>query len=117
MIAPLSNGNIRLMLDMAKRARLSWDAILGAEVVRAYKPSPSVYIDTISLGLERHEVCIVAAHNSDLAAARDCGLRTAFVARPAEHGPAQTTDLRAEQAWDFVASDLADLATQLRCPD
>nr|WP_200821759.1 haloacid dehalogenase type II [Caballeronia humi] len=118
MIAPLSNGNIRLMLDMAKRAGLPWDAILGAEVVRAYKPSPSVYIDTVDiLGLERHEVCMVAAHNSDLAAARDCGLRTAFVARPAEHGAAQTTDLRAEQAWDFVASDLADLATQLGCPD
>lgn len=118
MIAPLSNGNIRLMLDMAKRAGLPWDAILGAEVVRAYKPSPSVYIDTVDiLGLERHEVCMVAAHNSDLSAARDCGLRAAFVARPAEHGPAQTTDLRAEQAWDFVASDLVDLATQLGCPD
>jgi 2-haloacid dehalogenase len=106
------------MLDMAKRAGLPWDAILGAEVVRAYKPSPSVYIDTVDiLGLERNEVCMVAAHNSDLAAARDCGLRTAFVARPAEHGPAQTTDLRAEQAWNFVASDLVDLATQLGCPD
>lgn len=116
MIAPLSNGNIRLMLDMAKRAGLPWDAILGAEVVRAYKPSPSVYTDTVEiLGLDRADVCMVAAHNGDLAAARDCGLKTAFIVRPTEHGPAQTSDLHAEQAWDFVATDLNDLATQLGC--
>ena len=70
MIAPLSNGNIRLMVDMAKRAALPWDAILGAEVVRAYKPSPQVYFDTVEiLGLKPAEVCMVAAHNGDLAAA------------------------------------------------
>jgi len=115
-IAPLSNGNIRLMLDMAKRAGLPWDAILGAEVVRAYKPSPQVYVETAEiLGLEPAEMCMVAAHNSDLAAARRCGLKTAFVLRPTEHGPSQTIDQRAEQAWDFTATDLNDLATQLGC--
>ncbi|MGF6597926.1 2-haloacid dehalogenase [Paraburkholderia sp. GAS448] len=117
MIAPLSNGNIRLMLDMAKRAALPWDAILGAELVRAYKPSPQVYTATVEiLGLNPADVCMVAAHNADLAAARRCGLTTAFIVRPTEHGPAQTSDLHAEQAWDFAATDLNDLATQLGCP-
>jgi 2-haloacid dehalogenase len=117
MIAPLSNGNISLMLNMAKRAALPWDAILGAEVVRAYKPSPQVYVETVEiLGLAPSEVCMVAAHNGDLAAARLCGLKTAFVVRPTEHGPAQKSDLHAEQTWDFAAADLNDLATQLGCP-
>lgn len=113
-IAPLSNGNIRLMLDMAKRAGLPWDAILGAEVARAYKPTPEAYLRTAEvLMLRPEQVCLVAAHNGDLAAARGCGLRTAFIARPAEHGPGQATDLRAEQDWEAVASDMEDLARQL----
>ena len=116
-IAPLSNGNIRLMVDMAKRAALPWDAILGAEVVRAYKPSPQVYSETAEiLGISPRELCLVAAHNSDLAAARRVGLSTAFVLRPTEHGPEQTSDLQAAEAWDFVAHDLHELATQLGCP-
>ncbi|SDR51350.1 2-haloacid dehalogenase [Paraburkholderia fungorum] len=116
-IAPLSNGNIRLMVDMAKRAALPWDAILGAEVIRAYKPTPRVYSDTVELlGLNPAEVCMVAAHNADLAAARQCGLRTAFIARPLEHGPSQQTDLKAEQDWDFIGESLNDVATQLGCP-
>jgi 2-haloacid dehalogenase len=113
-IAPLSNGNIRLMVDMARRAGLPWDAILGAEVVRAYKPSPQVYSETVDiLGLAPAELCLVAAHNGDLAAARRQGLTTAFVARPTEHGPHQTTDLKAEDAWDFVVDDLNELAKQI----
>jgi 2-haloacid dehalogenase len=115
-IAPLSNGNIRLMVDMAKRAGLPWDAILGAEVVRAYKPDPEVYLQTVDiLGLAPAELCLVAAHNGDLAAARQQGLTTAFIARPTEHGPHQTTDLRAQEAWDFVVDDLNQLARQLGC--
>jgi 2-haloacid dehalogenase len=115
-IAPLSNGNIRLMVDMAKRAGLPWDAILGAEVVRAYKPSPQVYRETVDiLGLAPAELCLVAAHNGDLAAARRIGLATAFIKRPTEHGPDQRTDLEAEQAWDFVVDDLNELASQLGC--
>ncbi|MGG1948667.1 haloacid dehalogenase type II [Trinickia sp. NRRL B-1857] len=113
-IAPLSNANIRLMLDMSKRARLPWDAILGAEVAQAYKPTPQSYLRTVEiLALRPEQVCLVAAHNGDLAAARGCGLKTAFVARPTEHGPAQSTDLAAEQAWDVVASDFVDLADRL----
>jgi len=113
-IAPLSNGNIRLMVDIARRAGLPWDAILGAEVVRAYKPSPQVYTETADiLGLAPAELCLVAAHNGDLAAARRLGLSTAFVVRPTEHGRDQKTDLKAEQAWDFVVDDLNALASQL----
>ncbi len=111
-IAPLSNGNIILMIDIAKRAGLGWDAILGAEVVRAYKPTPEAYLRTVDvLAMQPAEVCLVAAHNGDLAAARKCGLRTAFVPRPKEHGPGQTEDLRPEQDWDVVARDFGDLAT------
>src|SRR5690606_30281460 len=90
-IAPLSNGNIRLMLDMAKRAGLPWDAILGAETAQAYKPAPQAYLRTAEiLDLPPEQICMVAAHNSDLAAARLCGMRTAFIPRPTEHGHQQT---------------------------
>lgn len=113
-IAPLSNGNIILMIDMAKRAGLPWDAILGAEVVQAYKPTPEAYLRTLeTLAMRPEEVCLIAAHNYDLAAARVCGLKTAFIPRPTEHGTGQTSDLTAEQEWDFIAKDLGDLATQL----
>jgi 2-haloacid dehalogenase len=113
-IATLSNGNIALMLDMAKRAGLPWDAILGAEVVQAYKPMPEVYLRTADiLAMRPEQICLVAAHNGDLAAARKCGLRTAFIPRPAEHGPNQTTDLRPEQEWDVVAADFGALAEKL----
>lgn len=115
-IAPLSNGNIALMLDMAKRAGLPWDAILGAEVAQAYKPQPEAYLRTAEvLGIRPEELCLGAAHNGDLAAARRCGLKTAFVPRPAEHGPGQTTDLEPAQAWDVVARDFQDLAAKLGC--
>jgi 2-haloacid dehalogenase len=113
-VAPLSNGNIILMLDIAKRAGIPWDAILGAEVVQAYKPASESYLRTAEvLAMKPSELCLVAAHNSDLAAARACGLTTAFVARPTEHGPGQTTDLRPAQAWDLVADSLNALAATL----
>ncbi|HIE76398.1 MAG TPA: haloacid dehalogenase type II [Gammaproteobacteria bacterium] len=103
MIGTLSNGNIALIANMAKYARLPWDVILGAEIARAYKPQPQAYLGS------------AAAHNSDLKAALDCGFRTAFVERPFEHGPGQSTDLVASGNYDFVASDFVDLATQLKC--
>ena len=113
-IAPLSNGNIRLMIDMAKRAGLPWDAILGAEVAQAYKPAAEAYLRTADvLMLKPEQICLVAAHNGDLAAARRCGLRTAFIARPTEHGPSQTTDLAPTERWDVVAANMEDLADQL----
>jgi 2-haloacid dehalogenase len=113
-IAPLSNGNVILMLDMAKRAGLPWDAILGAEVAQAYKPAPEAYLRTLDiLAMRPDEVCMVAAHNGDLAAARACGLRTAFVPRPTEHGAGQTKDIHPEQDWDVIVRDFADLADKL----
>jgi 2-haloacid dehalogenase len=112
-IAPLSNGNIILMVDMAKRAGLPWDAILGAEVAQAYKTSPEAYLRTADiLAMRPAEVCLVAAHNNDLAAARRCGLRTAFVYRPDESGPG-TTPPGPAQEWDAIAADFGDLADQL----
>ena len=113
-VAPLSNGNIRLMVDIAKRAGLPWDAILGAEIAEAYKPSPEAYLrNAEALMLKSEQVCLVAAHNDDLAAARRCGLRTAFIPRPTEHGPGQTSDLEPQQDWEAVARDMEDLASQL----
>lgn len=113
-VAPLSNGNISLMVDIARRAGLPWDAILGAEVARAYKPSPEAYLRTADiLDLRPAQLCMAAAHNSDLAAARACGFRTAFFARPTEHGAGQATDLLPEQGWDIVAQDIKDLADRL----
>ncbi|WP_431283519.1 haloacid dehalogenase type II [Humitalea sp. 24SJ18S-53] len=115
-IAPLSNGNIALMLNLAKRAGIPWDAILGAEVAQAYKPSPQAYLRTAEvLGLAPNEVMLGAAHNSDLAAARKCGLQTGFVARPTEYGPSQKKDLSAEQEWEVVAPDFGGLAKALGC--
>jgi 2-haloacid dehalogenase len=115
-LAPLSNGNIALLANMAKRAAIPWDAILGAEVAQAYKPTREAYTRTADiLGLRCNEVCLVAAHNGDLAAARLAGLATAFVPRPTEHGPGQTLDLRPAEAWDVVAIDFQHLANLLGC--
>lgn len=115
-IAPLSNGNVALLLNMARRAGLPWDAILGAEVAGAYKPQPEAYLRTADiLGLRPAEVCLVAAHNGDLEAARACGLGTAFVLRATEHGPGQTTDRAPSAAWDVIAADFLDLAERLGC--
>ncbi|MGB7238928.1 MAG: haloacid dehalogenase type II [Rhodococcus sp. (in: high G+C Gram-positive bacteria)] len=115
-VAPLSNGNISLLLDMAKNAGLPWDAILGAETARAYKPTPEAYLRTADiLGLTPQDCMMVAAHNSDLTAARDCGFETAFVRRPLEHGDAQTTDLAAESDWTYSVGSITDLAELLGC--
>jgi len=113
-IAPNSNGNIALLVNMAKRAGLPWDAILGAEIARAYKPRPEVYLRCAeALGLAPAAVMMVAAHNSDLITAAECGLQTAFIPRPTEHGPDQMSDLIPEQEFDLVATDFIDLANQL----
>jgi len=115
-LAPLSNGNIALLANMGKRACIPWDAILGAETVHAYKPQPEAYWRTAELlAMKPAEVCLVAAHNSDLRAARAAGLSTAFVPRPSEHGPGQSIDLTAEDPWDCVATSFVDLAARLGC--
>jgi len=113
-IAPCSNGHIAQSVNLARHAGLPWDAILGAEIARAYKPDPVVYSASVAaLGIEPGEAMMVAAHNADLAAASECGLRTAFVPRPREHGPGQRTDLRAETEIDLEAGDFEALAAAL----
>ena len=113
-VVTLSNGNIALMLEMARRAHLPWDAILGAEVSRFYKPLPESYLATARmLAIEPSELCLVAAHHSDLAAARAAGLQTAYVARPLEYGGRAAPDADAAQDWDFSADTLTQLATEL----
>jgi 2-haloacid dehalogenase len=115
-ITPLSNGNIALMANMAKRAGLPWDAILGAEPAQHYKPHPEAYLRTAAfLGIRPDELMLGAAHNGDLKAAQSVGLKTAFVPRPNEHGPGQTKDLKPEGNWDVVASDFVDLAAKMGC--
>lgn len=113
-VAPNSNGHVALMVGLSRAAGLPWDAILGAETAGAYKPLPAAYLRNVALlGLEPGEAMMVAAHNDDLVAARACGLRTGFVARPTEYGPAQATDLEPAADWDVVAEDLTDLAARL----
>jgi 2-haloacid dehalogenase len=113
-VAPHSNGHVALLLAMARRAGLPWDLILGAETAGAYKPEPRSYLRNLELlRLAPGEAMMVAAHNDDLRAAAALGMRTAFVRRPLEHGPGQTTDLEPGGPWDVVADDLLDLAAQV----
>lgn len=115
-LVPMSNGNIALLLHMAKRAGIPWDAILGSEVTQSYKPAPDAYLGTADiLGIKPSELCLVAAHNNDLAAAQKCGLVTAFVCREKEHGPNQKIDLVPEGNWDYTCKDFLDLADTLGC--
>jgi 2-haloacid dehalogenase len=113
-VAPLSNGNVALLLDMAKHAGLPWDAILGAEVAGHYKPQPEAYMAAARLlALSPGQCMMVAAHNDDLAAASALGFRTAFIVRPTEYGPGQTKDLAATGDWDYSVRSLVELAEAL----
>jgi 2-haloacid dehalogenase len=115
-VVTLSNGNVALIVALSRHGGLAWDAVLGAEVARAYKPDPAVYLGAAaSLALAPAELCLVAAHHADLAAGRECGLATAFVARPDEYGGAPAPDARFAQAWDHTATSFLDLAEQLGC--
>jgi 2-haloacid dehalogenase len=115
-LATLSNGNVALLVHMARRAGLPWDAVLGAEVARQYKPRPEPYLVTAELlGLRPDRCMLVAAHNGDLVAAGALGYRTAFIPRPTEDGPGQSRDLAPEHPFDLVARDMVDLAVQLGC--
>jgi 2-haloacid dehalogenase len=110
-IGTLSNGNVALLLDMAKHAGLPWDMIFSAELARHYKPAPEAYRSVPNfLRIEPAKVMLVAAHNNDLVAAARQRLKTGFVARPTEYGPHQTRDFEAEHAFDVVARDFIHLA-------
>jgi 2-haloacid dehalogenase len=113
-LTPLSNGSFAGMVHLARFARLPWDCVLTAENARWYKPRPEVYRTALELlALEPAQVMMVAAHNYDLAAASALGMRTAFVPRPTEYGPGQTSDLGPERAWDVVVSGIDELAGAL----
>ncbi|MFQ5995240.1 MAG: haloacid dehalogenase type II [Acidiferrobacterales bacterium] len=115
-LATLSNGNVALLVNMAKRAGLPWDAVLGAELARHYKPQPEAYLMTADyLGFPPRQCMLVAAHNHDLVAASEVGFHTAFVCRPTEYGPSQSEDLRAEHDFDVVADSFTELANKLGC--
>jgi len=115
-IAPCSNGNISLMVDLARRNGFAWDAILGAELARDYKPKPGVYLSAAAaFDCMPEETMMVAAHSSDLAAATAAGLRTAFVARPDEHGPGRGEGFPSTPV-DMSVKDLLELADRLGCP-
>jgi 2-haloacid dehalogenase len=113
LLAPVSNGNISLMVDLARRNGLPWDAILGAEVAGDYKPKPRVYQAAAeAFDLSPGDCMMVAAHSNDLAAAAACGLRTAHIARPNEKGPGRG-EASASVPVDVAANGLDDLAGHL----
>jgi len=113
-ISTLSNGNISLLVDMAKFAGLPWDMVLSAEVFHHYKPDREVYVGAADLlGCQAAEVMMVAAHPNDLKAAQGCGLRTAFVPRPLEHGPGKEAAWATGEPFDVTARDFLELADKL----
>lgn len=114
LVCTLSNGNIGLLTHMAKHGGLPWDCILSAEVFKAYKPDPATYLGVARVfDVAPAGVMLVAAHQDDLAAARACGLQTAYVERPAEFGADQRKDVSPDPANTLHARDFLDLADQL----
>ena len=121
-LATQSNGNIALMVNMAKHSNLNWDVILGAEVLGYYKPHPEAYLRACkSLNLDPQECLMVAAHDDDLKAASLQGMKTAYVDRPFEYGKekvfdlAKVNDYKDDRKWDIISKDFNDLASQLGC--
>jgi 2-haloacid dehalogenase len=115
-ICTMSNGNIGLLANMAKRASLPWDCILSAEVFHKYKPDPATYLGVAQVfDIEPGEVMMVAAHQDDLAHARACGLKTAYIERPLEFGASQGKDVSPCPENTVHARNLVDLATALNC--
>lgn len=113
-LVTLSNGNLGLLIDLARHARLPWHGVLSAEIFQAYKPDPATYLGVARLfGLPPDGVMLVAAHPDDLDAARACGLQTAFLARPLEFGADAPPATCGPPAHALLARDLLDLAAQL----
>ncbi|MBI3376224.1 MAG: haloacid dehalogenase type II [Betaproteobacteria bacterium] len=113
-IGTLSNGNVELLVNLAKNGGLPWDVVFSAESFHHYKPDPETYLGAANLlGCAPDEVMLVAAHKDDLFAARACGLRTAFVRRALEYGPAKRADFKSESAFDFNVGDFIQLAERM----
>jgi 2-haloacid dehalogenase len=115
-IATLSNGNTSLLVNMAKHAGLPWDTVFSSDTFKLFKPDPGMYLGAAgALDLRPEEVMMVAAHKADLRAAAKCGLKTAFVKRPLEHGRGGAPDLASEPDFSVNADSFIDLADQLGC--
>lgn len=115
-ICTLSNGNIGLLTEMAKRAGLPWDCVLSAEVFKAYKPDPRTYLGVAAVfDVTPGQVMLAAAHHDDLAAARACGLRTGYIERSREFGPARPKDVSPRPENTLHARDIGALADLLGC--
>ena len=113
-LSPLSNGNVALLVALARSAGMPWDTVLCAEIFQHYKPDPETYLGACRLlALEPSQVMLCAAHNSDLAAAQRVGLRTGFIPRPTEYGLHQNRDFGPEGEWDVVASDMEQFAGKM----
>lgn len=113
-ITTLSNGNLSLLTNMAKRAGLPWDCVISAELFHHYKPDREAYLGCADLlGIEPEQLMLVAAHPGDLQAARAAGLKTAYVHRPLEHGPGSEPNHVGPDEFDVIAADFVDLAEQL----
>ena len=116
-LASLSNGNVALLVNMAKHGGLPWDAVLSAELAHAYKPDPKVYLTAADLlGLQPEEVMMVAAHKGDLRAAAALGFKTGYVPRPLEYGPDREIDTTPDPSFDVNATDFNDFADRLGIP-
>ncbi len=113
-VSTLSNGNVSLLVNMARNAGLPWDCVLSGELVHKYKPDPEVYLMAARLlGVAPQQLMLVAAHPSDLAGAQRAGLRTAYVTRPLEYGPSGALEPVGDLTFDVTASDFLDLAARL----
>ncbi len=113
-LGPLSNGNVALLINLARFARLPFDVILGSDLFHHYKPDPETYLGACALlRLRPAEVMMVAAHNYDLGAATALGLKTGFIPRPTEYGPLQNKDFKADGDWDVIADDMHDFAAKM----
>ncbi len=116
LIAPLSNGSLMLLSNMAKRAGIPWDFVFSSDMHQAYKRDPKVYQNAIALlGVAPYEVMMGAAHNDDLKAAQTEGMRTAYINRPTEYGVDQVKDFEATGSYDIVAASVEEVAGQLGC--
>jgi 2-haloacid dehalogenase len=116
-VAPLSNGHVAMLVGLMRAAGITWDAVMGADIFRRYKPDPEMYLGSAALlGCEPAEVMLVASHPSDLEAAAQCGLRTCYVSRPLEYGPGRVVEATpAVGHFDLMVEDLLELARAMGC--
>lgn len=116
-VAPLSNGHVAMLVQLARATGITWDAVLGADIFRHYKPDPETYLGAAALlGCDPVEVMLVASHPSDLEAAAQCGLRTCYVSRPLEYGPGRFVEATpAAGHFDLMVGDLLELAGVMDC--